>query len=325
MGVSGAGGGELLRFCVTHPGFQVVRGFGESSVGTTLGHLYQGLRGQALGDLVIEAFDPERLDDVDLLFASLPTGKSREPLARVPPRVKVVDVGGDHRYVEGWTYGLPELPSYRERIRRATRVANTGCYASAALIALAPLVAQGLIEPEGIVVDGKSGVSGAGRGGSSSFGYIETNEDLFAYGLVDHPHVREMTEALSEISGRRASLAFTPHLVPMTRGILATCYGRPHRTLDTEDLLGAAQDHYQGEPFVRIMPHDNGRGAHTKWATGSNLCFLTYAVNPATGLAVATAAIDNLGKGAAGQAIQNANLMFGLAETAGLTGAPLWI
>ena len=326
-GISGAGGGELLRLCLTHPEFDVVAGYGDSSVGQPLSRLYPALAGQPLGDLEIGAFDPQQLEGVDLLFTSLPTGRSKEPLAKVPARVKVVDVGGDHRFVEGWTYGLPELPGYRERIKRSSRVAGTGCYASPTLIALAPLVVHGLIEPEGVIVDAKSGVSGAGRGGSSIYGYIETNEDFHTYGLLDHPHVPEIREALSQMAGegRRASLVFTPHLTPMTRGILTTCYGRPRGTVTTEQLMQTAAEMYQGEPFVRLLPNNGGRGPHTKWATGSNLCFLTYVVNPATGIVVAMAAVDNLGKGAAGQAIQDANLMCGLRETAGLDGAPLFV
>jgi len=324
VGVSGYGGSELLRLCFEHPGFEVVYASGESTVGQTLAQRFPALAGHATGKIVIESFVPEKLTGVDLLFASLPTGKSKEPLSRVPASTKIVDVGGDHRYVDGWVYGLTELPGNRERIAKTSRLANPGCYPAATLLALAPLVKGGLVEPEGIAVDAKSGVTGTGRGGASDFGYAETNEDLFAYGLSGHTHVSEIQRTLSDLAGSKATVAFTPHLVPMTRGILATCYARPRGSVDGAKLYAAAQAMYANEPFVKIVPTEKGRGPHTKWASGSNLVFLSYAVNPDAGLVVAVAAIDNLGKGAAGQAMQNANLMTGQDETAGLAGLPLW-
>lgn len=324
MGVNGYGGSELLRLCAGHPTFQVTRVYGESSAGQTLAQRFPSLTSLPLGELVIERFSPDATGDLDLLFASLPTGQSKGPLAEVPESVRVLDIGGDHRFVEGWVYGLTELPGARERIKDASRVANPGCYPAATILALAPLVAYGLIEPEGIVVDAKSGVSGAGRGGSSDFGYADTNEDLHPYGLLKHPHVPEMAQALSSVAdGKRVSLAFVPHLVPMTRGLLSTCYGRPVGHVTTEQAIQAARAFYEGEPFIKVVEHQNGRGVHTKWAVGSNFVFLSYAVNAETGLVIASGAEDNLGKGAAGQAVQNANLMTGQPETAGLGGMPL--
>jgi N-acetyl-gamma-glutamyl-phosphate reductase len=324
VGVSGYGGSELLRLVVGHPAFEVGYVGGESTAGQKLAQRFPALAGHAAGNLAIEPFAPETIAGIDLLFASLPTGKSREPLARVAKGIRIVDVGGDHRFVDGWTYGLTELPGQREKIRGAARIANPGCYPAASLLALAPLLKEGLIEPEGIVIDAKSGVTGTGRGGASDFGYAETNEDLFAYGLEAHPHVPEMEQALAQVCGKKATVAFTPHLVPMTRGILATCYARPRGAADARRLYAAAEACYRDEPFVKVVPLDKGRGAHTGWATGSNLAFLSYAVNARTGLVVALGAIDNLGKGAAAQALQNANLMTGQPETAGLAGLPLW-
>jgi N-acetyl-gamma-glutamyl-phosphate reductase len=324
VGVSGYGGSELLRLCIGHPSFDVVYASGESTVGQTIAQRFPALAGHPTGKVVIEPFMPEKLDGIDLLFASLPTGKSSEPLSRVPSSTKIVDVGGDHRYVNGWVYGLTELPGQRERIAKTSRLANPGCYPAAALLALAPLVSEGLIEPEGIAIDAKSGVTGTGRGGASDFGYAETNEDLFAYGLAGHTHVPEIQRTLSDLSGAKASVAFTPHLVPMTRGILATCYARPRGKIDAARLYSAAEAAYRNQPFVKLVPVEKGRGPHTKWASGSNLVFISYAVNPDTGLVVAVSAIDNLGKGAAGQAVQNANLMTGQKETAGLEGLPPW-
>jgi N-acetyl-gamma-glutamyl-phosphate reductase len=323
VGVSGYGGGELLRLIACHPSFELAYVAGESSAGQSLAQRFPWLAGRGEGALVIQPFEPQKLPALELLFVSLPTGKSRDPLARVPQQVKMVDVGGDHRFVDGWTYGLTELPGQRARIARAARLANPGCYPAAALLALAPLAKERLIELEGIVIDAKSGVTGTGRGGASGFGYAETNEDLFAYGLASHPQVPEMETALAQVGGAKATVAFTPHLVPMSRGLLATCYARPRVGVTSDRLHEAAEALYANEPFIRLTQTQAGAGPHTGWATGSNLAFLSYAINARTGLVIALGAIDNLGKGAAGQALQNANLMTGQRETAGLEGLPV--
>ena len=314
VGVSGYGGGEILRLVVGHPSFELRYVGGESSAGQRLDERFPGLPRYA--DLVIERWDPEAVPDLDLLFVSLPTGDSAKAAGKLPDRLKVIDVGGDHRFVDGWTYGLTEL--WPDRIRASSRVADPGCYPAAGLLPVAPLVAAGLVESTGIVVDAKSGVSGAGRGGGSTFGFADVNEDVSAYGLHKHAHLPEMREALSRLANRPAALTFTPHLIPMTRGILATCYLRGSCT--TEQALEAARRYYEGKPFIRVVE----KPPHTKWALGSNLAFVSYAADPASGVVIALGAIDNLGKGAAGQAVQNANLMTGQPETAGLEGAPLW-
>lgn len=315
VGVSGYGGGEALRLIAAHPAFELVYVAGESSAGARLVERFPGIASK-LADLVIQKWDPAQLPQLDVLFASLPSGESKEALAKVAASVRIVDIGGDHRFAEGWTYGLADV--WPEQIRSATRIANPGCYPAATLSALAPLLSRGLIEPTGIIVDAKSGVSGAGRGGGSTFGYAEVNEDVAAYGLFKHAHVPEMTKAVGKLSGKTASLTFTPHLIPMTRGILATCYARG--TATTEQCMAAAREFYKGRAFVRVTD----KPPHSKWATGSNLVFVSYAADPERSLVIALAAIDNLGKGAAGQAVQNANLMTGQPETAGLEGAPLW-
>jgi len=324
VGISGYGGAELLRLCAAHPAFEVAYASGDSTAGQRLEERYPALAGTPTGRIVIEAFAPEKVSGLDVLFASLPTGKSREPLAKVDPKVRIVDVGGDHRFVDGWVYGLTELPGQRDRIRGCSRLANPGCYPAASLLALAPLAAAGLIETEGVVIDAKSGITGTGRGGSTDFGYAETNEDMFAYGLEKHPHVPEMQAALAQVSGRKATIAFTPQVVPMSRGILSSCYARPRGGVTTTKLVEAAKAMYANEPFVKVYESANGRSAHTHWATATNLAFVSYAVNPQTGLVIAIGAIDNLGKGAAAQAVQNANLMTGQSETAGLEALPVW-
>src|SRR5829696_2824622 len=247
VGISGYGGGEALRLCATHPAFEVAYAAGESSAGQKLVERFPGVSPR-LANLVIEKWDPSALPDLDVLFASLPTGESKEALARVPARTKVVDIGGDHRFVDGWTYGLADV--WPERVRGQTRIANPGCYPAATLTALAPLAAAGLIDVGTVIVDAKSGVSGAGRGGSTAFGYAETNEDVMAYGLLQHAHLPEMTTALGQLAGRAAQLTFTPHLIPMTRGILATCYARGSAT--TQQCLEAARNFYANRPFVRV-------------------------------------------------------------------------
>jgi N-acetyl-gamma-glutamyl-phosphate reductase len=317
VGISGFGGGEALRLIAGHPSFQLVYAAGEGSAGTRLQNRFPGVPSR-LADLVIEKWDPATLPDLDVLFASLPTGTSAAALSRVPQGVRIVDIGGDHRYVDGWAYGLADV--WPDRITGHHRVANPGCYPAATLTALAPLLAQKLVEPGNIVIDAKTGVSGAGRGGADSrFGYAETNENLIPYGLLKHTHMPEMATTIERLSGGSAEgLVFTPHLVPMTRGVLATIYCRGRTS--TAECLSAARHFYAGRPFVRVTDTP----PQTKWATGSNLAFISYAADPTRNLVIAMGVVDNLGKGAAGQAIQNANLICGLPETTGLDLAPVW-
>lgn len=318
IGISGYGGGEAMRLVAGHPSFELVYAAGEGSAGSRLVDRFPGAPAK-LADLVIEKWDPTALPRLDVLFASLPTGASAEALAGVPEDVKIVDIGGDHRWVEGWTYGLADV--WPAQIEGKTRVANPGCFPAATLTALAPLLADRLIEPGNIVVDVKTGVSGAGRGGGDSkSGYAEVNEDLAPYALLEHAHMPEIAKTIERLSGEGSAggLVFTPHLVPMTRGILATVYCRGRAT--TGQCLDAARRFYPGRAFVRVTD----KPPHTKWATGSNLAFVSYAADPDRNLVIAMGVVDNLGKGAAGQAVQNANLICGLPETAGLDGAPVW-
>jgi len=320
VGISGYGGGEAMRLVAAHPSFELVYAAGEGSAGTPLLQRYPGAPSR-LADLVIQPWEPTALPKLDVLFASLPTGASSEALERVPKEVKIVDIGGDHRYAEGWAYGLADV--WPDRIRSASRVANPGCFPAATLIALAPLLAGALIEPGNIVVDAKTGVSGAGRGGGDNrFGYAEVNEDLSPYGVLEHVHLPEIARTIETLAegGSARGLVFTPHLVPMTRGLLATIYCRSRDGVTTDECLAAARRFYAERPFVRTLE----RPPHTKWALGSNLALISYAADPERDLVVAMGVVDNLGKGAAGQAVQNANLICGLPETQGLEGAPLW-
>ena len=317
VGISGFGGGEAMRLVASHPSFELAYAAGEGSAGNRLVDRFPGVPAK-LADLVIEKWDPASLPKLDVLFASLPTGTSAEALARVRKEVKIVDIGGDHRYGEGWTYGLADV--WPAQIEGRTRVANPGCFPAAALTALAPLLVSELIEPGNIVIDPKTGISGAGRGGADSkLGYAESNENLVPYGLLKHVHMPEMARTIERLSGASAAgLVFTPHLVPMTRGVLATMYCRGRAT--TAQCLEAAGRFYAGRAFVRVTDTP----PQTKWALGSNLAFVSYAADPERGLVIALGAIDNLGKGAAGQAVQNANLICGLPETTGLDVSPVW-
>ena len=311
VGVSGYGGGEILRLCAQHPGVEVVYAAGETSAGQSLGSRYPGLGG-SLSDLSISAFDPRHVPDLDLLFLSLPTGESKTAVAGIPQAIKIVDVGGDHRFVDGWTYGLTEVTG-PGAIAESARVADPGCFPAAALLALAPLMSRGIVESTGVIVDAKTGISGAGRGGGATFGFAEVNEDVCAYNLFKHAHSPEMREAISRMSGNpQASLIFSPHLIPMTRGILATCYVRGRVT--TDQALRAAKEFYAEAAFVRV----SDRLPHSKWAQGTNLTFVSYAADSQAETVIALGALDNLGKGAAGQAVQNMNIMNGFAEKTGL-------
>jgi N-acetyl-gamma-glutamyl-phosphate reductase len=316
VGVSGYGGGEALRICASHPHFQITHVAGDSSAGQRLGDRFPALNSPN-SDLVIQKWNPDTLPELDVLFASLPTGQSKEALSKVSPKTRIVDIGGDHRFAPGWTYGLADI--WPDQICKTNRIANPGCYPSATLTALAPLVANGVIDTTCIIVDAKSGVSGAGRGGGDSkFGYSEVNEDVTAYGFFKHAHVPEMTKALQAIGKKEVGLTFTPHLVPMTRGILSTCYLKGSAT--AEECLNMARKFYEGRAFVKVT----SAAVHSKWAMGSNCVFISYQADPSTNRIIAMGGVDNLGKGAAGQAVQNANLMLGGPETAGLEAVALW-
>jgi N-acetyl-gamma-glutamyl-phosphate reductase len=324
-GASGYAGGELLRILAGHPDLDVVAASAHANAGESLGTIHPGLR--SLADLTLSETTPEALAGADLVFLALPHGASGSFARQLPETTKVVDIGADHRlldpvayqsYYEGehpgtWVYGLPELPGQRELIRAADRVANTGCYAVAITVALAPLIAAELIEPADVVVVAASGTSGAGRSARLNLLGSEVMGDLSPYKVGAHQHVPEILQA----SGAQ-TLSFTPVLAPMPRGILASVTGRPARDGITEDdVRKVLRDAYDGEPFVHVLPA--GQQPHTAATAGSNSVHLQAAIDRSSGRVIVLSAIDNLGKGAAGQAVQNANLMLGLDESAGLS------
>jgi N-acetyl-gamma-glutamyl-phosphate reductase len=323
LGASGYVGGELLRLLAAHGELAPARLFGDSKAGLPLGAVHPHLA-HAYPDSKVERLGDDSLDDIDIIFAALPHGHSQAVAPKILELgIAFVDLGADFRLddaatYEHWyghkhqapellgefVYGIPELN--RGAIRGARAVAAAGCYATAAILALKPLVGAGLVNSKSLVVDAASGVSGAGREAKEATGFSTVDGSFSAYGLLNHRHTAEMEMALA------GTVLFTPHLVPMTRGILATCHGEASGPCDPLEALRQA---YASEPFVHVTDQPPA----TKWVSGSNGVQLTARYDERTGRVIALSAIDNLGKGAAGQMIQCANLMLGLAETAGLT------
>lgn len=338
IGASGYLGAELLRLCAAHPGLDVRLATGDTQAGSRVADLYPSLAA-AYGDLCFAKYEADACDGLDLAFLALPHGASQDVVVELAGRVgAVVDLAADfrlrdprlypawygeeHRHPEllaDFAYGLPEL--FRSDLAGATRVAAPGCYVTAAVLALAPLVRAGLVEPAGIVVDAASGVSGAGRPPKPSTTFGTVDENFTAYGLLDHRHTPEIEQALTRAAGAPVQVLFTPHLAPMNRGILATCYARPAvARLTTDDVLGAVARAWAAEPFVVAIEGS----PETKATLGSNAVHVTARADGRTGWVVAIAALDNLVKGGSGQGIQCANLMLGLAEGTGLPTAGLY-
>jgi N-acetyl-gamma-glutamyl-phosphate reductase len=321
-----------VRLLATHPLVQLVHVTAETKKGAAMSSLYPNLRG-FVDQTMIEA-DLERIGgESDVTIVSLPSGMA---MSLVPDLLKqgtkVIDVAADFRlkqaelypqwykfthtapgYLSEAVYGLSEL--HRDAIARARLVADPGCYPAAAILALAPLLRAGKVRTQGIVIDAKSGVSGAGRGGGGGFGFSETNENVKAYSVVGHNHTAEIEQELSGIAAASVQVVFTPHLIPMTRGILVTAYAPLASDLSEPDAHALYRQTYAREPFVRVL---DSVLPETKATLGSNFCDVAVKVNQGAGMAIAIAAIDNLGKGAAGQAVQNLNLMCGLPEGTGL-------
>jgi N-acetyl-gamma-glutamyl-phosphate reductase len=329
-GASGYAGGELLRLIAAHPDLELGPQPAGTSAGAAVADVHPHLR--TLAGRTFDRADPEVLASADLVFLALPHEESAAMAASLPGQVAIVDLSASFRLADPqawaayyrtghagrWRYGLPELPVARHGIRSARRVASPGCYATAAIIALAPLVAAGVVEPQDCVIVAASGTSGAGRSPSAALLGTEVMGSVSAYQVGGlHRHTPEIEQALREVGGGSPAVSFTPILAPMPRGILATCTARlaspqPGGQALREVLASA----YQGEPFVHVLPE--GRWPSTAATVGSNSVHLQAAADSRAGRAVVVAALDNLVKGAAGQAIQAANLMLGLPETAGL-------
>ena len=339
VGSSGYTGGELYRILLLHPAVEVTAVTSEKSAGRPIAEIFPHLAG--LTSLVCEPLDPDAIaKKADLAFLALPHVTAQEAAFRLHAKgVKVVDLSADYRLsdaavYEQWyehrhqypdllakaVYGLPEL--HRAQVRSAALVANPGCYPTSAILALAPLLKQALVDTSSIVIDSKSGVSGAGRTPGLPYHFPEANEAFMAYKVGTHRHTPEIEQELGRLAGTPVTVSFTPHLVPMNRGILTTAYGSLRKKMDTVALHAVYADAYRSEPFVRVLPP--GQFPNVRNVRGANFCDLGLHADPRTGRAVIVTAIDNLVKGASGQAVQNMNIMMGFEETAGLRFAALF-
>ena len=334
VGASGYSGSELLRFLVNHPGeLQVALCTSETYAGQCIENVLPNLRGFLSAKF--EALDLESLKErVDAVVLAVPHKVAMSFAPKVLAQgLRVVDFSADYRLedaetYEAWyhvkhtsttlipqaVYGLPER--YRDCIRSAQLVANPGCYPTSAILAAMPLVANGVVELDSIIVDSKSGISGAGPKPSENTHYANRESNFIAYGIGVHRHTPEIEQELGAVASEPIRVTFTPHLVPMTRGILSTVYMRLTEEMSTEEALGVYSAFYENEPFVRVLPP--GTYPQTKAVLGSNYCDVGLEVDTRTRRIIAMAAIDNLGKGAAGAVVQNLNLMFGFNETDGL-------
>ncbi len=329
LGASGYTGLELLRILLRHPEVEVTLLSTSRDESPAISAVHPQLTGQIT--LHLEQANPGQIAErADCVFGCLPHAASAAVMAELlNHKLKVIDLSADYRLnsrdvYETWygvshpdaarlgrvPYGLPEL--YRDRIREASLVANPGCYPTSAILALAPLLREGLIHTDGIVVDSKSGVSGAGRNPKPAFHFPECNESFAAYGVGTHRHMPEIDQVLSDAAAAAVEVVFTPHLVPMDRGILSTCYAAPRSELSTERLLQTLRAFYADEPFVQVVDDLPA----TKHVSGTNRCHLTARV--VRGKVVVVSVIDNLVKGASGAAVQNFNLMHGYRETTAL-------
>ncbi len=334
LGASGYTGAELVRLIATHPEMEIAALSADRKAGMEMASVYPQFRHLKLPTLaMIEDID---FAGIDLCFAALPHGLSQALVRDLPRSVKVVDLGADFRLrdpaaYEKW-YGAPHVAAelqkeavygltefYRDDIRKARLVAGTGCNAATVQFALRPLIAGGLIDPDEIICDLKNGVSGAGRALKENMLFTERQTDVLGYSQGGrHRHLGEFDQEFSAIAGRKVEIMFTPHLVPMSRGILASCYVKG----DPQALHAALAARYADEPFIVVLPFGEAPG--TGAVAGSNFCHVGVVGDRKPGRALVVAALDNLNKGSSGQAVQNANIMLGLDETAGLMLAPVF-
>ncbi|MFZ4857335.1 MAG: N-acetyl-gamma-glutamyl-phosphate reductase [Desulfuromonadaceae bacterium] len=339
VGASGYTGLELIRILHCHPEVAVTCLTSEQSAGKRISDVFPTLRGRC--DIVLENLEPVRVaEKADIIFTALPHKAAMEVVPTfLKLGKKVIDLSADYRlsdpsvYGEWYephlnpanlkkaVYGLPELR--RNKIKSTKLVANPGCYPTSIILGLAPLLKKGLIDLSSIIADSSSGVTGAGRAAKVDSLYCEVNEGYKAYGVGGvHRHTPEIEQELSLLAGEQLNITFTPHLVPMDRGILSTIYATAKKSLVTETIVQLYQDFYAGEPFVRILPQ--GTLPSTAFVRGSNFCDIAPLVDVRTGRIIIVSAIDNLVKGASGQAVQNMNLVCGFPETMGLEGLALF-
>ncbi|MCM3638134.1 N-acetyl-gamma-glutamyl-phosphate reductase [Sporosarcina luteola] len=339
IGSTGYGGLELIRLLHNHPEVEQIDLFTSSDEGTSFSAKFPHVTN--MYDQPLLKIDRDQLKGYDVLFASTPAGVTSHLL---PPLIgsgpKLIDLSGDFRLkdtaeyeqwykktpapaeaIEQSAYGLTEW-NY-ETIKNAQLIANPGCYPTAVLLSLLPLLKERLIDPSGLIIDAKSGVSGAGNTPGQMTHFSETNENFSIYKIHEHQHIPEIEQGIAQFSNQKVPVTFTTHLVPMTRGIMATSYAPVKTSVTEEQLVNRLKDTYEGKPFVRIM--NQSKKFCTKQVAGSNFCDIHVKVDPRTNRATIVSVIDNLVKGAAGQAVQNMNVQFGLDETTGLTQVPLFI
>ncbi len=337
LGASGYTGAELVRLLALHPQARIAAMTGDRKAGQPMAAVFPHLAGLDLPDLV--TIDQVDFAGLDAVFCALPHGTTQEVIAALPATVKVIDLSADFRLADVGTYaqwyghehrapdlqrdavyGLVELA--RAQVREARLVANPGCYPTASQLPLIPLIAAGAIAADDIIIDAKSGTSGAGRSAKEANLFCEVADGIHPYGIASHRHAPEIEQGLSQAAGRPVMVNFTPHLMPMSRGILTTIYARAARGLKAADLRAILADSYRGEPFVRVLPP--GVAPATRHVRGSNFCLINAFDDRLPGRVILCAAIDNLVKGASGQAIQNFNVMFGLPETTALAQQPMF-
>lgn len=331
IGASGYTGAELIRLLLTHPHANISVLTGDSQAGKNIGEVYPHLRFKGLPKLIsIEQVD---FADINLVFCCLPHGTTQTVIAGLPKHVRIIDLSADFRlynvetYAQWYghahqavelqktsVYGLTEHA--RAEIKNARLVANPGCYPTSASLPLIPLVAAGLISSENIIIDAKSGVTGAGRSASQANLFTEINDGIKAYGIAGHRHAPEIEQNLSIASGKEIMVTFTPHLVPMNRGIISTIYVQLSTGKTADDLRSRLGSVYENEPFVHLLPA--GVMPSTHQVRGTNDCVMNVFADRIAGRVIIVSVIDNLVKGASGQAVQNMNVMFGFPETTGL-------
>ena len=337
LGASGYTGADLIRLAARHPHIEIAALIAKVHSGQPLAKVFPHLASLDLPNLVTS--DEVDWDDVDVAFCGLPHGTAHSEIAKLPERIKVIDMsadfrlrdlgtyaqwyGGEHgapQLLDGTVYGLTE--HYRAAIASARLVACPGCYPTAVLLALLPLAKDGLIPTDSIIVDAKSGVSGAGRSLKQNILFSEVGEGLSPYGVGTHRHVPEIEQELGQAAGQAVTVNFTPHLVPMTRGELCTCYVELARGTSADDLRQVLRETYRTSPFVRVV--DEGVIPATQHVRGSNYCHIGVFADRIPGRAILISTIDNLVKGSAGQALQNFNVMHGVDETTALEQLPLF-
>jgi len=337
-GATGYTGLELIRLLLRHPEVEIAHVTAESNRGKPLAEVCPSLAGFLDRELVGLNTDVAR--QCEVLFLALPHGVAMpQAPCFLEAGCRIIDLSADFRLhdpeiFKAWyhtphespaalneaVYGLPEL--HREKIKNARLVANPGCYPTSVILAAAPLMTTDWIDPDSIIADSKSGVSGAGRKPSPATQFCESNEGVSAYGLGIHRHTPEIEQELGQLAGRPLKVSFSPHLIPMTRGLLTTLYANLKRGVDVDTVHARFRDFYQNAPFVRVLPV--GRFADTHHVARSNFCDIGVTVDPRTGRVLVTSALDNLMKGASSQAVQNLNLMLDLPETTGLDTAPIF-